>query len=368
MCPNSKDNFDLFQHSLSFQKGFIEAFITFDGHVLDYRYNKVVRASQSGDRGLEILKQIQLSLASFGIYCNLTISNHEKDVERNGKTYHHQTVYNLLINDVWEFNKQFNIYSSTKNDVIEQIVSIPKKHPTRLSKLKEYQPIKNLTEYSEETVYDINVPDGNHFVSSGITVHNCGEFFWLDNSSCNLASLNYLKFVKYDSQNNSYFFDFELFKDVVETVITAQDIIVDSAVYPTDKITKNTHMYRPLGLGCTNLGAMLMYLGLPYDSDEGRYVASQFSAILTGVSFLTSNKLTKIKGPFERFNSNKESYYNVLKNHDHELTKIKDLNNYILKKYNNYVSNLVSSIQPLAFLSKKGWTFISFSFSFVLLF
>ena len=70
----SKDDFDLFDHSMSFQKGFIDAFITFDGHVTDYKYTKVIRANQSGDRGLKILRQILLSLASFGVYGNLTIS------------------------------------------------------------------------------------------------------------------------------------------------------------------------------------------------------------------------------------------------------------------------------------------------------
>jgi len=339
---NSKDEFDLFQHSLSFQKGFIEAFITFDGHVLDYRYNKVIRATQSGDRGLGILKQIQLSLASFGIYCNLTISNHEKYVERNGKVYHHQTVYNLLINDVWEFNKEFKIYSPIKNNVIEQIVSIPKKHPTRLSTLKEYQFIKNLTEFSEETVYDINVPEGNHFVSSGITVHNCGEFFWLDHSSCNLASINLLKFVKCDPETNEYTFDFELFEDVVTIVITAQDIIVDKAVYPTEEITTNTKSYRPLGLGYTNLGAMLMYLGLPYDSDAGRSIVSHITAILTGTAFITSHKLSKIKESFKHFENNKESYYNVLKKHNSEVLKIKKVveNDVIYSSYNKFSESL----------------------------
>ncbi len=97
----------------------------------------------------------------------------------------------------------------------------------------------------------------------------CAEFMFLDNSACNLASFNLMRFV---SQNGS--FDVELFKHVVDIMITAQDIIIDNASYPTEAIVKNSRDFRPLGLGYANLGALLMSLGLPYDSDEGRSYAS----------------------------------------------------------------------------------------------
>jgi ribonucleoside-diphosphate reductase alpha chain len=154
-----------------------------------------------------------------------------------------------------------------------------------------------------------------------VSTNPCGEYAFLNNSACNLASVNLLKFFKF-KESNSYQFDFKLFEDVVNTIITAQDIIIDIAEYPAEKITENSKKYRPLGLGYTNLGALLTYLGLPYDSDAGRNFAAHITAILTGCALLQSHSLTLKKGPFERFENNKDSYYNVLKKHSLEVEKL----------------------------------------------
>ena len=142
----------------------------------------------------------------------------------------------------------------------------------------------------------------------------CGEFAWHNNSSCNLAALNLLKFFSIDD-NGEIKFDFDTFRDVVATVITAQDIIVDNSFYPSRKIINNTHNFRPLGLGYSNLGATLSWLGLPYDSDEGRNIAGMLTALLTGFAFEQSNKLAETLGSFQKFEENKEPYYKVLKLH-----------------------------------------------------
>src|SRR5690606_28860533 len=97
----------------------------------------------------------------------------------------------------------------------------------------------------------------------------CSEYMFLDDTACNLASINLMKFLNADGT-----FDVHNFKKVVRTMITAMDILVDGASYPTPRITEMSHIYRTLGLGYANLGALLMSLGLPYDSDEGRAVAS----------------------------------------------------------------------------------------------
>ena len=93
----------------------------------------------------------------------------------------------------------------------------------------------------------------------------CSEYMFLDDSACNLSSLNLMKFVGPDGQ-----FDVEAFRHAVDTMILAQEIIVDNASYPTQKIAENSHNFRPLGLGFANLGALLMSMGVPYDSDQGR--------------------------------------------------------------------------------------------------
>jgi len=163
--------------------------------------------------------------------------------------------------------------------------------------------------------FDDTVNDWNTVLNDGrISSSNpCSEFLFLDNSSCNLASINLIKF--FDKTSNGYNFNFNMFKDVVETVITAQDTIIDFASYPTELIMKNSIDYRPLGLGFTNLGSLLMLLGLPYDSNEGRLLSSYLTALLTGIAYQTSNKLAKQKGAFNRFDKNKNSFYKVLRKH-----------------------------------------------------
>ncbi len=116
----------------------------------------------------------------------------------------------------------------------------------------------------------------------------CSEYMFLDDSACNLASLNLMKFVRPDGQ-----FDVEAYRHAVDTVIIAQEIIVDNAAYPTEKIAKNSHDFRPLGLGYANLGALLMSMGIPYDSDHGRDWAAALTAIMCGQAYLTSARIAE---------------------------------------------------------------------------
>src|SRR5437773_12563289 len=113
----------------------------------------------------------------------------------------------------------------------------------------------------------------------------CSEYMFLDDSACNLASLNLMKFLAPDGK-----LDVEAFRHAVDIIITAQEIIVDNASYPTEAIAKNSHDFRPLGLGYANLGALLMASGLPYDSDAGRNFAAANTAFMHGQPYLTSNR------------------------------------------------------------------------------
>ena len=115
----------------------------------------------------------------------------------------------------------------------------------------------------------------------------CSEYMFLDDSACNLASLNLLKF----APNGT--FDVEAYRHSVDVLITAQEILVDNAGYPTEMIAKNSHDYRPLGLGYANLGALLMAAGLPYDSDAGRDYAACVTAIMCGEAYLQSSRIAE---------------------------------------------------------------------------
>jgi ribonucleoside-diphosphate reductase alpha chain len=158
----------------------------------------------------------------------------------------------------------------------------------------------------------------------------CSEYLFLDDSACNLASLNLLKFLK------DGIFDVKAFEQAVTLFTIAQDILVDLSGYPTERIAKNSHDYRPLGLGYANLGALLMALGLPYDSDEGRSYAAVITAIMTGRSYATSAFLAENLAPLQSATglrsgdtgacpgwfSNKESFLDVIRMHNEALDHI----------------------------------------------
>ncbi|MGH9326616.1 MAG: vitamin B12-dependent ribonucleotide reductase [Terriglobia bacterium] len=138
----------------------------------------------------------------------------------------------------------------------------------------------------------------------------CSEYMFLDDSACNLASLNLMKFVLPDGK-----FDVEGFRHAVDVMIMAQEIIVDNASYPTQKIARNSHDFRPLGLGYANLGALLMASGLPYDSDAGRDFAAILTAIMHGQAYLTSSRIAAEMSPFPGYGPNRDSFLEVIAMH-----------------------------------------------------
>src|SRR5574337_1838214 len=132
----------------------------------------------------------------------------------------------------------------------------------------------------------------------------------LDNSACNLASINLLKYL-----NDDFSFDIDAFKHTVEVMFTAQEILVGYSEYPTKNITKNARAYRELGLGYANLGALLMARGLPYDSDEGRAIAAAITALMTGRAYRKSAEVAKRMGPFDGYRPNAAAMTGVIAKH-----------------------------------------------------
>ena len=139
----------------------------------------------------------------------------------------------------------------------------------------------------------------------------CSEYMFLDDSACNLASINLMKFVNEDGE-----FDAVGFEAACRTLITAQEILVDNSSYPTRAIEKNSHDYRPLGLGYANIGALLMSRGLPYDSDAGRDYAATITAIMHGAAYAQSSKIARDHGgPFAGYEANREPFLRVMRKH-----------------------------------------------------
>ncbi|HEY2902046.1 MAG TPA: vitamin B12-dependent ribonucleotide reductase, partial [Polyangia bacterium] len=151
----------------------------------------------------------------------------------------------------------------------------------------------------------------------------CSEYMYLDDSACNLASLNLRKFVTATANPIDSEFDVDSFKRAIETTILAQEIIVGNAEYPTERIRDNSFRFRPLGLGYANLGALLMSRGLPYDSAGARAYAGAITAIMTGWAYRTSAVISReVTGPFDGYPENEEPFLRVMKKHRHQVDKI----------------------------------------------
>jgi ribonucleoside-diphosphate reductase alpha chain len=146
----------------------------------------------------------------------------------------------------------------------------------------------------------------------------CSEYMFLDDSACNLSSLNLMRF--YDEADGG--FDVPAFRHSCEVMITAMEIIVGNASYPTPKIAENSERFRPLGLGYANLGALLMARGIPYDSDSGRDYAAAITALMSGAAYAQSARIAETTGPFAGFETNREPMLRVMRKHREALKEL----------------------------------------------
>jgi len=160
--------------------------------------------------------------------------------------------------------------------------------------------------------YDTTINRWNPVKASGrINSSNpCSEYMFLDDTACNLASLNLMKFLDGEGR-----FAVEAFRRAAALTILAQEILVDHANYPTPAIARNSHLFRPLGLGYANLGALLMSFGLPYDSDEGRNLSAAITAVMCGEAYATSAAIAQAMGPFPRYRMNRKPFLDVVDMH-----------------------------------------------------
>lgn len=165
----------------------------------------------------------------------------------------------------------------------------------------------------------------------------CSEYMFIDDSSCNLASLNLLNFLNEDKT-----FNIDEFKATIRNVIIAQDVIIDGSSYPSKKIAKNSHKFRPLGLGYANLGALVMSLGLPYDSDKARATAAAITSLMTAQAYITSSEIAKVNGTFEEYAKNKEPMLNVMEMHKKHTDKINK-------------NNIANGLENILDEAKGGW-------------
>jgi ribonucleoside-diphosphate reductase alpha chain len=170
----------------------------------------------------------------------------------------------------------------------------------------------------------------------------CSEFVFLDDTACNLASINLMKFLKTSECGTREEFDGEAFAKACKVFFLAQDILVDYASYPTKKIAANSHKFRPLGLGYSNLGCVIMSMGYAYDSDEGRDFCSMVTAIMHGTANLTSVRMAEVVGQFEGYQENRTPFLEVMEKHRKALGP-------------NTVRRFTKTFEALDVLARKIW-------------
>jgi ribonucleoside-diphosphate reductase alpha chain len=202
-------------------------------------------------------------------------------------------------------------------------------------------------QYEDEIQRWHTVP--NH--SACFSSNPCAEYLHVDNSACNLFAINLLRFLREDGT-----FDLEGYKAAVRIAITAQEIIVSNASYPTQIIAENSHNLRPLGLGYASLGAILMCMGLPYDSDDGRDFAGALTAILHGQAYLTSSHHAAEHGAFHYYESNKEPMMRVIRQHQSKIPTrgVTDLSESIWSEARDLWKEVVASGEKNGFRNSQA--------------
>jgi ribonucleoside-diphosphate reductase alpha chain len=264
---------------------------------------------------IELLRGVQRLLSTFGISSRIYNMRRgggptSRYRRRDGSTvdYQRRASYDLRIvgESLSRFAAEIGFQLSRKADNVRTIVG---ERQRAFYGLDTTIRLVERTDEGIELTYNLSEPRNHSYVANGIVVRNCSEFLSLNNSACNLASLNLLSFLDDDR------FDVDGFKHTVEMVFTAQEILVGRADYPTEKIARNSHDFRQLGIGYTNLGAMLMALGLPYDSEAGRAWAAAITSLMTGHAYATSAKTAARLGPFAGFAENEEHMLRVLRMH-----------------------------------------------------
>jgi ribonucleoside-diphosphate reductase alpha chain len=269
----------------------------------------------------ELLRQTQLLLLGFGIKSKLyeglpAAGEHMLPDGRGGeRAYPVKEMLSLRISRASRFRFEREIGFHPASPKAAALHALNQEFGAYRDELLDA--VASIEPCGEEEVFDLTERATEHFVANGLVVHNCSEYMFVDDSACNLASLNLMKFL-----GDSGEFDVASFRHAVDILITAMEIIVPNSSYPTPAIERNSHDYRPLGLGYANLGALLMARGLAYDSDAGRDYAAAITALLSGQGYLTSAKIARGLGPFPNYPPNSSSMLEVMRKHRRALGSI----------------------------------------------
>jgi ribonucleoside-diphosphate reductase alpha chain len=296
------------------QTSFLSGLFAADGCVARCEGN-ATRYVGLGSASELLLKDVQRLLLGFGIrsrvYANGSANRATFEYTRKdgtARTYKSKPAFDLRISgtDLDAFAKRIGFAAAGKQAKLDELLGSTTRYATKPGVTlvaREYD--------GQETVYNLTEPSNHSYIVDGIVVANCSEYLHVDNSACNLASLNLMKF----RDPVTLEFQVERFERAVDVILMAQEILVSNSSYPTEEITRNANAMRQLGLGYANLGALLMARGLPYDSDEGRAYAAAITAIMTGRAYRKSAEMAGRIGPFQEYDKNADAMLRVIRKH-----------------------------------------------------
>jgi ribonucleoside-diphosphate reductase alpha chain len=292
---------------------FLQGLFDADGCVVDQQAN-ATRYVGLGSRSEELLIGVQELLASLGIASRIyktgvkTASFHYTRKDGSEATYGSDgPSFDLRITAgaLREYHRLIGFSLPGKQAKLSRIVTTTDSYDVDRT-------VRLVSRESKgfELTYNLTEPRNHSYIVGGTVVANCSEYVHLDNSSCNLASINLLKFLSPQDT-----FDVERFERITELVITAMDISICFADFPTQKITETTRAYRQLGIGYANLGALLMATGHAYDSEGGRSIAGAITSLMTGTAYRRSAELAAVVGPYDGYERNASAHKRVMRKH-----------------------------------------------------
>jgi ribonucleoside-diphosphate reductase alpha chain len=293
--------------------GFLQGLFDAAGCVVNQEINGT-RYVGLGSRSEELLLGVQELLASLGIASRICRTGAKSDSFRDAREDGSQVSYgsggtslDLRIGgrSMREFAARIGFSLPAKERKLVQVAM-----STSDDNTDETTRLVSRESRGFETTYNLTEPRNHSYIVGGVVVANCSEYVHLDNSSCNLASINLLKFLRDDDT-----FDVEKFEKLTELIITAMDISICFADFPTEKITAVTRAYRQLGIGYANLGALLMATGHAYDSDGGRAIAAAITSLMTGTAYRRSAELAAVVGPYDGYARNAAAHKRVMRKH-----------------------------------------------------
>ena len=305
----------VFNAPVEIQSAFLRGLFGADGCVSRKSGNRGYHYVGLGSRSEALLKDVQRMLSAFGVRSRVyhvakSQGSSFSYIRKDGTEveYESRQGFDLRItgSDLERFAEAIGFSTPRKEDALGTML-----HETSRYSTKATVQLVELEEDGQEQVYNLTEPLHHSYLVDGFIVANCSEYMHVDDSACNLASLNLMKFRREDGS-----FDVEPFEHAVDIVFLAQEIVVGFSSYPTEEITANANAFRQLGLGYANLGALLMSDGLPYDSDAGRNVAAAITALMTGRAYRQSALIAGgATGTYEAYEKNREPHNGVMRMH-----------------------------------------------------